>query len=128
MLKDNTVMAMVAVKDTETAKQFYGQTLGLGAGEPNPAGVLYTCGAGQIFVYQAPTAGTNQGTSATWTVPDIKAAVESLKTAGVSSWEHYDFPGAEYDGEVHLMFGSKAAWFKDPDGNILGLAEAPAAG
>ncbi|HVX24415.1 MAG TPA: VOC family protein [Candidatus Saccharimonadales bacterium] len=123
MLKDSTVMAMVAVKDIETAKQFYGQTLGLGEGEPNPAGVLYKSGAGQVFVYQAPTAGTNQGTSATWEVSDIKASVESLKSAGVSNWEHYEFPGAEHDGEVHLMFGSKAAWFKDPDGNILGLTE-----
>ena len=123
MLQANTVMAMVAVKDIEVAKNFYGKTLGLGDGAPNPAGVLYTSGNGQLFVYQAPTAGTNQGTSATWEVSDIKASVASLKDAGVADWEHYDFPGAEHDGEIHLMFGSKAAWFKDPDGNVLSLTE-----
>lgn len=124
MLQENTVMAMVAVKNLDTAKDFYGKTLGLGEGDPNPAGVLYKSGAGQVFVYAAPTAGTNQGTSATWEVSDIKATVENLKAAGVADWQQYEFPGAEHDGEVHIMYGSKAAWFKDPDGNILGLSQA----
>jgi catechol 2,3-dioxygenase-like lactoylglutathione lyase family enzyme len=122
MLQDSTVMAMVAVKDIEAAKEFYGETLGLGAGEINPAGVLYKSGTGQIFVYQAPTAGTNQGTSATWSVNDVHAVVDALKEKGVT-FEHYEFPGAEHEGDVHLMFGTKAAWFKDPDGNTLGLEE-----
>jgi catechol 2,3-dioxygenase-like lactoylglutathione lyase family enzyme len=123
MLRDSEVMAMVAVKDIEVARKFYGETLELGGGEINPAGVLYISGGGKLFVYQAPTAGTNRGTSATWNVDDIHAAVDALTAKGVK-FEHYDFPGAEYDGEyIHLMFGEKGAWFKDPDGNTLGLTE-----
>jgi extradiol dioxygenase family protein len=124
MLNESTVMAMVAVKDLDVAKKFYGETLGLGEGEANQAGVLYESGGGKLFVYQAPTAGTNQATSATWNVTDIQTVVDGLKAQGVS-FEHYEFPGAEYEGdggEIHLMFGEKGAWFKDPDGNILGLA------
>lgn len=124
MLNDSTVIAMVAVKDIESAKQFYGDTLGLKQGDENKAGVTYESGAGRLFVYAAPTAGTNQGTSATWEVSDINGAVNELRTKGIV-FEHYEFPDAEHenDGAIHKMFGTKGAWFKDPDGNILGLSE-----
>lgn len=124
MLKDSTVMAMVAVKDIDAAEKFYGDVLGLGRGKENPAGILYVCGHGQLFVYQAPTAGTNQGTSATWEVKDVHEVVDTLKAKGIT-FEHYKFPGAQYEGEeIHVMFGTKAAWFKDPDGNTLGVTQA----
>jgi catechol 2,3-dioxygenase-like lactoylglutathione lyase family enzyme len=122
MLKDSTVMATIAVKDLDRAKQFYGEMLGLGDGEESMAGVLYKSGNGLIFIYQSSTAGTNQATNANWDVKDVHAAVDALKEKGVS-FEHYDFPGAEHEGDVHVMSGAKSAWFKDPDGNILALSE-----
>jgi catechol 2,3-dioxygenase-like lactoylglutathione lyase family enzyme len=124
MLSDSTVVAMVAVKDLEQGKEFYGETLGLKLVDENQGGVAYQSGTGKVFVYPSPTAGTNQATSANWDVPDVAAAVAELKAKGVSSWERYDYPGVEHEGEVHLMGPLKAAWFRDPSGNILGLTEA----
>lgn len=43
-----------------------------------------------------------------------------LKDKGVA-FEHYDFPGMVLEGDVHVMGELKAAWFKDPDGNILAI-------
>jgi hypothetical protein len=43
-----------------------------------------------------------------------------LKGKGVT-FESYDLPGATKDGDVHVMGELKAAWFKDPDGNILNI-------
>lgn len=122
MLKDSPVVAMVAVSDLAVGKVFYGETLGLTQTDENMGGVTYTCGNGRLFMYQAPTAGKNQATSATWEVKDITAVVNDLKAKGVV-FEHYELPGVTYDGDVHIMGGMKAAWFKDPDGNILGLGE-----
>jgi hypothetical protein len=51
----------------------------------------------------------------------VAAVVDELKQKGVL-FEHYDLPGATLEGDVHVMGEMKAAWFKDPDGNILGLA------
>lgn len=121
MLRDSNVMAMIAVNDLAESRKFYEDTLGLNRVDGNEAGDLYVCGGGKVFVYQSPTAGKNEATSATWNVADIHAAVDELKQKGIS-FEHYDFPGATYEGAVHVMFGEKAAWFKDPDGNILALA------
>ena len=42
-------------------------------------------------------------------------------TAKGVSFEHYDLPGTAREGDVHLLGSLKAAWFKDPDGNILNL-------
>ena len=122
MLKDSNVIAMVAVKDLDKAKQFYGEKLELDQTHENPGGVTYTCGNGRLFVYQAPSAGSGQATCATREVVGIESIVTDLKAKGIV-FEHYDMPGAERDGDVLIMGDMKAAWFKDPDGNILGLSQ-----
>lgn len=124
MLGEFDVMTNVAVKDLAEAKDFYGNKLGLKQLEESDFGIMYGSGkgGGRLFVYQAPTAGTGQATVATWHVSDIKAIAAKLEAAG-ASFEKYDYPGVEHDGHVHVMSGTKAAWFKDPSGNILGLSE-----
>jgi catechol 2,3-dioxygenase-like lactoylglutathione lyase family enzyme len=123
MLKDADVSAMVPVKDIKTAEKFYSDTLGLNKVDENPAGITYQSGNSKLFVYPTPMAGTAKSTVATWEVKDIKAVVNDLMSKEIK-FEHYEFPGAEHDGNVHIMMGMKAAWFKDPEGNILGLSEA----
>jgi hypothetical protein len=39
------------------------------------------------------------------------------------TFERYDFPGSTSDGDIVSGGGAKAAWFKDPDGNILALIQ-----
>lgn len=122
MLKDANVMATLAVKDLNVGKKFYGETLGLNQVDENPGGVTYQCGTGKLFVYQSDTAGSGQATSTSWEVSDIKGTVEELIQKGIT-FEHYDMPGVKLEGDIHIMGPMKAAWFKDPDGNILNLNE-----
>ena len=122
MLNTSTVIAMIAVKDIDKAKEFYSNVLGLKQADENPAGVAYQSGAGQVFVYQTPMAGTAKSTAATWLVDDIEAVVRDLKAKGLK-FEEYDYPGTSVENSVHTMGDTKAAWFTDPDGNILGLSE-----
>jgi catechol 2,3-dioxygenase-like lactoylglutathione lyase family enzyme len=114
---------MIPVRDLDAAKKFYGETLGLPQVEENPGGVMYRSGEGKMFVYPTPMAGTAKSTAATWMVADLKSVVEELQTKGMQ-FEHYEFPDVEYDGPIHIMGEMKAAWFKDPEGNILGLTTA----
>ena len=121
MLTDATVFATIAVSDLTEAKEFYGGILGLTQTNESPGGVTYESGGGRLFVYQSPTAGTNEATCAAWQVSDVEAAVEALTAQGVA-FEHYEIPGAVYEGDVAIMGPMHAAWFKDPDGNILSVA------
>jgi predicted enzyme related to lactoylglutathione lyase len=58
-----------------------------------------------------------------WNVPDIEAKVNELEKAGVQ-FERYGFPGQDEKGIWTVPGGAaKVAWFKDPDGNILSLAQ-----
>jgi extradiol dioxygenase family protein len=120
MFAKGRVFATVAVKDLVTARVFYGITLGLEQIDENIGGVTYESGGGRLFVYRSPTAGTNQATSAYWEVDDIEAVVEELRQKGII-FEHYDLPETHYEGDIAVMGQMKTAWFKDPDGNILGV-------
>jgi catechol 2,3-dioxygenase-like lactoylglutathione lyase family enzyme len=120
MLGDNEVCAVLAVKDAAAAATFYEEKLGLKKGMSSPGGTFYSSGRGGVFVYPSEFAGTNQATAAAWTVEDVEGMVEQLKAKGVT-FEHYDMPGVELQGDVHVMGDMHAAWFKDPDGNILNI-------
>lgn len=120
MLSDKNAMATVAVKDLDTARAFYGGTLGLTPTGPKSTGVaLYRSGTSTIVVYRSEFAGTNKATTVTWGVGDeLETIVAALKRAGVT-FERYDIPNGTRDGDIHVFGDFRAAWFKDPDGNTL---------
>ena len=121
MLADKDAVATIAVKDLKAAKKFYGDTLGLKLTPvPEPEVLNYKSGNSTVLVYKSQFAGSNKATAVTWIVDDVEGTVRDLKAKGIS-FEHYDFPGMTRKGDVHIAGKSKAAWFKDPDGNILAL-------
>ena len=123
MLGDKDAAANIAVKNLETAKKFYEDTLGLTQmGAEGQEVIVYKSGNSTVNVYQSQYAGTNQATAVTWMVgEDIEGAVQQLKAKGII-FEHYDMPGVTREGDVHIAGDMKVAWFKDPDGNILNIA------
>jgi catechol 2,3-dioxygenase-like lactoylglutathione lyase family enzyme len=121
MLGSIEALATLAVVDIDRAKRFYEGKLGLKAVPgPEPGVLVLKTGATKMIVYSSEYAGTNRATAATWTVKDVDATVKELKGRGIT-FEHYDFPGVKLQGDVHVIGKSKAAWFKDPDGNILAI-------
>jgi catechol 2,3-dioxygenase-like lactoylglutathione lyase family enzyme len=119
MLSGHDAMATVAVRDLAAAKQFYEGILGLEALESSPGVSVYRSGDARVVVYASEHAGTNRATSVTWGLGDaMDDVVRRLSEAGVS-FEHYDLPGLTREGDVHVADGFRAAWFRDPDGNIL---------
>lgn len=125
MLAAKDAMATIPVKHIEAAKKFYGGTLGLKPAGAEMSGVaIYQSGKSKIVVYETQFAGSNRATTATWGVGDeFESVVKTLKNAGIA-FEHYDLPGLHRDGDIHVAGDFKAAWFKDPDGNILHINSA----
>jgi predicted enzyme related to lactoylglutathione lyase len=121
MLGDNEVIPTVAVRDLAAAKKFYSDTLGLTALPSDEKEVLnFKGGHSELLVYRSQFAGTNKATAVTWNVDDVEGVARTLKDKGVA-FEHYDMPGMTLKGDVHVAGNMKAAWFKDPDGNIHAL-------
>ncbi len=126
MLARSKAAATIAVKDTAVARKFYEGKLGLKPAPTSEEGVLaFQSGDSTLIVYPSQYAGTNKATAATWFVEgDLAKEVQDLKAKGVA-FEHYDFPGTTRKGDLHVMGDTQAAWFKDPDGNILALVNSP---
>jgi catechol 2,3-dioxygenase-like lactoylglutathione lyase family enzyme len=123
MLGDKDAAANIAVKNLERARKFYEDTLGLTQiGSEGQEVIIFKSGNTLINVYQSQYAGTNKATAVTWVVgQDVEDFVQQLKAKGIA-FEHYDMPGVTRKGDVHVADDMKVAWFKDPDGNILNIA------
>jgi catechol 2,3-dioxygenase-like lactoylglutathione lyase family enzyme len=122
MLGARDAIVTIAVKDLDVAKGFYEGTVGLRKGDMDvPGGVLYRSGNTTVLVYESEYAGTNQATAVSWAVgDDFDQVLGELREKGVT-FEHYDLPGMTLEGDVHTVGDFRAAWFKDPDGNILNI-------
>ena len=57
-------------------------------------------------------------TALSFEVDDVPNEVELLERRGVV-FEDYDMPGLHTEQHVAKLDGMRAAWFRDPDGNIL---------
>ena len=122
MLGAKETMATVAVRDLGKARQFYEGTLGLRLTDQQEEEALtFQAGGTKLLVYRSQYAGSNKATASTWLIGnDMEKVVQSLKGKGVT-FEHYNMPGMTLKGDIHVADGMKAAWFKDPDGNIHAL-------
>jgi catechol 2,3-dioxygenase-like lactoylglutathione lyase family enzyme len=121
-LSDNSVEPAIAVSDMTKAKEFYEGKLGLSGGEDqSDGGHTYPCGGGTaIHIYPSPdNAGKSGATLAAWTVDDVEKAVDELTASGVT-FEQYDELKTNEKGIADMGDGT-GAWFKDPDGNTLGV-------
>lgn len=110
--------------DIERARQFYQDVVGCLVGEGEEDGSIKVhVGETWIMVYPSEFAGTNQATAVGFGVDDIAASVADLRDRGVQ-FEEYDFGEMKTeDGILTMPNGQKGAWFKDTEGNIVGLFE-----
>jgi catechol 2,3-dioxygenase-like lactoylglutathione lyase family enzyme len=106
------VTAILPVKELERARDFYVNRLGLEA-EGLAADGKFTLRANGTRLALMPKPG---GTKA----DNISAEIQALKARGVS-FHDYDLPGFKTVDHIAVLGNEKAAWFSDPEGNILCL-------
>lgn len=119
MLTNAPIFPNLPAENLERAKQFYEEKLGLKLlPEIMPGVVMFQCGNGtQLQVYERERTKAEH-TAATFEVKDIETTVAELKTKGVV-FEEYDFPDFKTVNNIAKLGPSKAAWFRDTEGNIL---------
>lgn len=122
MLQDSPIYCYLPAKDVARARTFYEGKLGFKPAREPAGGVVYECAGGTAcFLYPTPNAGTSKASQAFWEVMDIESTMAELKRRGVT-FEKYDLPGTDANG-ITTGGGAKAAWFKDPEGNILAIIQ-----
>lgn len=127
MFGSNQVMSSFSSNDIAACKTFYGETLGFDVEEMMNGLVLKFGGGGQAFVYPKPNHEPATFTVLTIMVDDVEKAVDDLRAKGVT-FEHYTEDPIRTDEKgIARDMGNAIAWFKDPAGNIIGVAEMPSA-
>jgi catechol 2,3-dioxygenase-like lactoylglutathione lyase family enzyme len=126
MLKHARIEARIPTQDLARARRWYAEKLGLEAVEERPGGLRYEGAAGVFCLFASAGRSDGSFTQMGFYVDDIEAAVADLRARGVVF--------EEYEGAVNGIVnvegnypskgrGERAAWFRDSEGNMLGLAE-----
>ena len=117
------VTCVLPVKDMARARRFYESQLGLQALGQKPDGkFVYRCGGAEIALFPKAEGTKAEHTALSFQVADIRAAIRDLESRGVA-FADYDLPGLKTVEHVCVLGSEKAAWFQDPEGNILCLHE-----
>jgi catechol 2,3-dioxygenase-like lactoylglutathione lyase family enzyme len=123
MLNRSRVTAMLPVKDLARARSFYEKQLGLEPAGLKPDGkFVYLCGGTELALFPRPGGTKAEHTAISFKVDDIRVAIRELEGRGVK-FADYDLPGLKTVEHVCVLGSEKAAWFQDPEGNILCLHE-----
>jgi catechol 2,3-dioxygenase-like lactoylglutathione lyase family enzyme len=131
MLKRGRVATRIPARDLQRARSFYADKLGLEPNEERPGGLLYHCGEGEFALFESTGAASGDHTQMAWEVEDIEATVATLRARGVV-FEEYHLAGlttvngiAEVAGNYPSKggVGERAAWFRDSEGNLLGIGQ-----
>ena len=131
-LAHGDVQVRLPCQDLDRARRFYADKLGLEPVEEREGGLRYRCGSTVFSLFATTGAPSGTHTQMGWKVDDIDAAVAELRGRGVD-FEQYDLPGlTTVDGITDIPgaypsdggIGERAVWFKDSEGNLIGLGQA----
>jgi hypothetical protein len=127
-MKTSGITAALPAQDLGRAKAFYLEKVGLPTVESHfleasdgRVGFAVGDGVNQLVVYPAHVRSTGEFTQAVLQVADVRAAVEEMRGRGVE-FEEYDTSETQTEnGVARAPDGREGAWFKDSEGNLVGV-------
>jgi catechol 2,3-dioxygenase-like lactoylglutathione lyase family enzyme len=122
MLEGATAHATLPAMDMKRAAEFYTEKVGAVPRESTEGGAFFSVGDSRFSLYPTPNPNRGGHTQMGLRVPDVRAAVADLRSRGVE-FEEYDFPGLKTVEGIADVGGASAAWFKDTEGNIVGVVQ-----
>jgi catechol 2,3-dioxygenase-like lactoylglutathione lyase family enzyme len=116
------IVPTIPVSDLDRARAFYRETLGLELLWENPASIRFRAGpSSEVSTFKRPGL-TTEHTLAHFEVDDIEATVRELEGRGVEFVDYTEGPLVTTN-HIAQLGPARSAWFRDPDGNFLGLRQ-----
>ncbi len=122
MLADMNMAGFLLTKDYEKARAFYEGKLGFEFVSLDQFALVMKAGKSKIRIVRDPSFTPLRSTVLGWEVDDIEAIVDWLVERGVE-FDKYPFVQDQGRGIWTAPGGSRIAWFKDPDGNVLSVSQ-----
>lgn len=126
MLAHFELTAFVPTLDAERAKLFYVETLGLTLVSDDKFAIVVRAHEADVRIVRVESFTPAAYTILGWKVPSMENAIRQLSARSVV-FERFPFLEQDKDGVWDAPGGTRVAWFKDPDGNMLSLAQSPGA-
>jgi catechol-2,3-dioxygenase len=114
--------ATLPAQDLDRAKAFYAEKLGLIPTSEDRVGAHFVVGGTRFRLFRSAGTASGAHTQLALVVGDIAGQVRALQSRGLR-FEDYDYPKLKTIDGIADMGYAKAAWFKDSEGNLLGIAE-----
>jgi catechol 2,3-dioxygenase-like lactoylglutathione lyase family enzyme len=122
MIGATMIVPTIPVSDLDRTRTFYRDVLGLELLWENPASIRFRAGAAsEVSTFRRPGLVTEH-TLAHFEVDDIEAAVSELEGKGVAFVDYTEGPLVTTN-HIAQLGPARGAWFRDPDGNFLGLRQ-----
>jgi catechol 2,3-dioxygenase-like lactoylglutathione lyase family enzyme len=116
------LMGFVGVSSLEQARRFYGDVLGLELRDESPFALVADVGGTMLRITAVDRPAAAPYTVLGWQVDDIDSTVDELAARGAAV-TRYDGLDQDERGIWTAPGGTRIAWFLDPDGNTLSLAQ-----
>jgi catechol 2,3-dioxygenase-like lactoylglutathione lyase family enzyme len=126
MLSNFRIEARIPTQDLARARRWYAEKLGLEAVEEREGGLRYEGASGVFCLYASAGVSDGSFTQAGFYVDDLEATVAVLRERGVVFEEYEGMRGGIMDIRGNYPSkgsGERAAWFRDSEGNLIGLGE-----
>ena len=128
ILGGSELVAFAPTIDPAKARAFYEGVLGLRlVADEKPFALVFDANGTMLRVTTVHELKPHPFTVLGWQVANIEATVDRLAAAGVEFNRYKGMNDADPRGIWNSPSGASVAWFKDPDGNVLGVTEFPAA-
>ncbi|WP_410596853.1 VOC family protein [Amycolatopsis sp. lyj-23] len=126
MLSNVRIEVRIPTQDLARARRWYAEKLGLEAVEEREGGLRYEGASGVFCLYASSGVSDGSFTQAGFYVDDLESTVAVLRERGVVFEEYEGMRGGIMDIRGNYPSkgsGERAAWFRDSEGNLIGLAE-----
>ena len=122
MLASSSLQTIVWTSRIPEAEKFYGDVLGLPLKGKSHGALVFEVGGSDLRVSPVPSTQPSAHTVLGFAVPDVRTIVESLTARGIRFERIAGFPHDSM-GILTTPDGSRVAWFRDPDGNLLSIVQ-----
>lgn len=122
MLSNSKLQSIILTSRIVEAEEFYRNVLGLVLKDKSDGALVFDVNGSDLRVAPVPSTTPSEHTVMGFEVPEVDSIVSLLAGYGIELVRFEGFPHTE-NGTLTTPGGSKVAWFRDPDGNILSVVQ-----
>jgi len=122
MFSKSKLQTIVLTSRISEAETFYREVLELEIKAKSDGALVFDVGGADLRLSPVPSTQPTQHTVLGFAVADVDKAVDFLGSKGIRPERFAGFPHRP-NGVLVTPDGSRVAWFRDPDGNLLSAVQ-----